>query len=100
MVIIPIDRRLKFLHHLSLSPEKYAHHSADTQDCQAAGRSNYIHDRKTISAGCRIVVKAEKQELIDRRTNAAFRTRDQSQPQIPGRVLNAVEVVGDSTFWC
>ena len=69
-------------------------HAGDRQHSDGPTRADEVQDAGRILAAGRVVVKAVEQDHVGRRSDLFGRGFHESEPQIAGGKLNAVEVAG------
>src|SRR5262249_23276374 len=72
----------------------------EEEDCGEASESDEAEDRGAVLSGSRIVVVAIEQDLVDGGADLASRGLDQRQPQVARRVLDPVEIAGETSIGC
>src|ERR1700733_4040159 len=71
---------------------KHQYKRRDGQHGDSSGSLDQARNQQSVFSSRRIVVVAEQQHLIDRRSDLSLGGFDQPEPQIPRRELNTVKV--------
>src|SRR5580692_5952583 len=70
--------------------------SADEDDRETGTQLQHVAHDRAVFSGCRIIVIAVQQHLIDGVSDLALRSFDEAHAQIFGREIDAVEIARDA----